>query len=94
MVWVIKDSVTGKYSNGVIHAYNGRPCVGWSKTGKKWSSEKLLKEHILKYSQMHASGQCPETWQVLEVKEEPTKPVNDWIDATMVMKLLKKKRNF
>lgn len=94
MVWVIKDPATGKYSNGVINTSHGRPYVGWSKIGKKWTSEKLLKEHILKYSQLHSSGQCPETWQVLEVREEPTKPINDWIDASMVMRLLKKTKNF
>jgi hypothetical protein len=54
-----------------------------------WTVEQLLKDHILKYAQKSVDGQCPDTWEVLEVVET-AKPINEWIDADMVFKLLLK----
>ena len=91
MSWMIRNATTGFYSNGIIQksSQGGNPFVGWGKRGKVWTDVKYLKEHILKYTQLSSEGQCPETWEVLELKECAT-PINDWIDAEMVYKLLMK----
>jgi hypothetical protein len=90
MPWMIRDSRNGKYSNGIINkSLSGNPLVGWAKRGKVWSDVKYLKEHILKYTQLSSTGQCPDAWEVLEIVES-AKPINEWIDAEMVYKLLKK----
>lgn len=62
--------------------------VTWSRKGKVWTNEKLLKAHLLKYT--IANG-LPSDWEVLEVTEIPTKPMNEWVDAKMLVKLLKAK---
>ena len=90
MSWMIRDSATGKYSNGIIQTSYGPGCyVGWGKRGKVWTDVKYLKEHVLKFTQLSLAGKCPDTWEVLEIVET-AKPINDWIDAEMVYKLLKK----
>ena len=90
MGWLIRDSKTGKYSNGIIQQSSqcGSGFVGWNKRGKVWTDVKYLKAHILKYSQKSSTGQCPDSWEVLELVETAT-PINEWIDAEMVYKLLK-----
>lgn len=90
MAWMIRDTVTGKYSNGIIQAHpDGCYVSGWGKRGKVWTDVKYLKEHILKWSQHSPEGQCPNTWEVLEIVET-AKPINEWIDAEMTLKLLKR----
>jgi hypothetical protein len=90
MAWMIRDTATGKYSNGIINkTVAGVVYVGWGKRGKVWTKINFIKEHILKFTQMSPEGKCPDTWEVLEIVET-AKPINDWIDAEMVYKLLKK----
>ena len=81
------------YSNGIINeCYTGdyskkSYSVNWStRKGKEWTSEKNLKAHLLKCLQR---GINISEWEVLELRYHPTKPINDWVDAKMLCKVLK-----
>jgi hypothetical protein len=82
----------GQYSKGVVMGGWDRQFehktfyINWGKKGKEWTSEKTLKTHLLKCAQC---GILDSTWEILEVKYHPTKPVNDWIDQKMLLKILK-----
>lgn len=90
MVWMIRNTITGRYSNGIINFGAQGPYVGWSKRGKQWTQEKYLKAHLLKYAQSSSSCDWSTTWEVVEIVEKPTKPIDDWFDVDMVLKILKK----
>ena len=83
----------GWFSHGVIterrwHSDNTKIYhIRWSGKGKEWSSEKTVKDHLLKCAQ---KGILEETWEVIQVVHQPTKPISEWIDAKMLMKIIKK----
>lgn len=98
MGYKIRDTNTGQYSNGIIlrcteyntttRCYDARYDVTWGTKGKIWKTEKAVKDHLLKYAL--AVGK-PTDWEIVEIIENPTKPIHDWFDAAMILKLLKKK---
>ena len=79
-----------EYSKGIIQSnwsdqkYN----VRWTiKGGKEWVLEKLVNDHLLKCVQ---KGIDISAWEVIEVVHLPMKPINEWFDEKMLMKVLKK----
>jgi hypothetical protein len=78
------------YSHGVIGSNywdkDKKPTLGWSKKGKEWKTEKGVKDHLLKWI---TKGGSIEGWEVVEVVYHPTKPMSEWVDAKMLMKVLK-----
>jgi hypothetical protein len=80
------------YSHGVINTHYDSatkirtPFVKWSSKGKEWTSEKNVKDHLLKFIQL---GGTVDDWEVIEVIYHPTRPIEDWIDDKMLMKVLK-----
>lgn len=89
--WRIRLKGTNTYSKGTIYSgyTNGKTYyVQWtSKTGKVWKTEKALKEHLFKYTKLVG---MPADWEVTELTETVAKPIEDWFDANMTLKLLKR----
>ena len=92
--WMIRLKGTHTYSKGAIRssyssAHDGKfYYVDWtSKKGKVWSTEAALKEHLLKYTKLAG---MPTEWEVTEITEAPSKPIEDWFDEKMTLKLLKR----
>lgn len=94
VVYKIYNKVTGSFSNGIIMTeYDGKskkkiPYVRFGKKGKEWSNEKNVKDHLLKYVSL---GGSVANLEVVELRYHPTKPIDDWIDAKMLMKILQGK---
>lgn len=61
--------------------------VSWNnKGGKTWNTEKALKDHLLKCL-MH---KIPiEDWEVIRIESTVDKPIMDWVDTNMQLKILK-----
>jgi hypothetical protein len=82
----------GLFSHGVINHSHYSPAgdnvygIKWSSKGKEWSSEKTVKDHLLKCAQ---KGILEDTWEVIQVVHQPTKPISEWIDDKMLIKLIK-----
>ena len=81
----------GLYSHGVIthrrhSSFNQSYVIKWSTKGKEWTSEKSVKDHLLKCAQ---KGILSEKWEVIKILEEPTKPISEWVDAKMLIKIIK-----
>ena len=76
------------FSHGVItKGYNNNQSfINWSSKGKVWTTEKNVKAHLLKCIQ---SGIDISRWEVIEVVYSPTKPMDEWVDAKMLMAILK-----
>lgn len=90
MKFMIRNTVTGKYSRGIINKGYGTSSVNWdAKRGKVWTKEKYLKDHLLNYA-LQCGTDAFDTWEIVEIVEQPTRPVMDWLDASMTLKLLKK----
>lgn len=92
--WKIRQKGTHTYSKGTImsgwdSSKNGKYYyVLWtSKAGKVWTTEKALKEHLLKYTKLVGK---PDDWEITEISEKLCKPLDDWFDADMTIKLLKR----
>lgn len=79
------------FSNGIITQQyrDDQYTVKWSKKGKEWTSEKLLKAHLTKWIEL--TGSIPADWEIFELHYE-TKPVMDWIDNNMLAKILTYKK--
>jgi hypothetical protein len=60
--------------------------VTWDKNGKEWCTEKTLKSHLMKCAKC---GILDQSWEILEVKYHPTKPIDEWIDQKMLIQILK-----
>ena len=94
-MYKIRNTVTGWFSKGIItNIYNYKTKeteknVRWGSDGKIWSSEKTVKAHLLK---MMLVSTIPSTWEIVKVEYLPTKPMSDWVDSTMLMKVLKQKK--
>lgn len=86
-VYKIRDTNTGLYSNGLVRPSNKETTVGWSKKGKMWTSEALVKKHLMKCI-TDAHG-IPDNWEVVKLIEEPVKSMDEWIDAQMLVEILK-----
>lgn len=90
MKFMIRNTESGMYSCGIISKGYGISSVNWHpKRGKVWTKEKYLKEHILNYALQCGTADF-DKWAVVEIVEQPTKPINEWMDASMTLKLLKK----
>ena len=89
IIYKIRHTVTGQFSHGVVQARcrDRDACVKWSRKGKEWTSEKNVKAHLTKAI---GAGVNMANWEILELQYLPTKPINDWFDAKMLVKLLKK----
>jgi hypothetical protein len=87
MVWKIRRGEL--WSNGVIakKRWNEKPTVMFSKKGKEWTSEKLVKAHLLKW--LLAGNSIPKEWEIIEVVYAPTRPMEEWLDANMTFLVLK-----
>lgn len=90
-IYKIRDSETGLYSTGLINKYNSnankKTAVAFNKKGKIWTSEKLVKVHLMKCI-TDAYG-IPGNWEVVKLVEEPVKAMDEWVDAQMLMQILK-----
>jgi len=79
------------FSHGVITSsrWNGKTeyNVKWSKRGKEWTTEKAVKDHLIKAVSV---GISMADWEILELVYNPTKPIEEWVDAKMLMTILKK----
>ena len=89
-VYKIRSS-GGLFSHGVISKsrwVKDQPyVVKWSTKGKEWTTERAIKQHL---SKAIASGVSVTGWEILQVTYTPTKPLDEWIDAKMLMTILKK----
>jgi len=86
----------GRFSHGVVthrrpfvfgSAGEIRHDVKWSSKGKVWNTEKAVKSHLTIALQF---GLPIAQWEIVEVVLLPTKPMDEWIDAKMLLKVLKK----
>lgn len=94
VVYRIRNKNSGLYSKGAINSQwrsstNSRIYfVSWASTRpKEWKSEALLKAHLLKAAQSNISM---DDWEIVEVVELATRPIEEWFDHSMTMKLLVK----
>lgn len=79
-------SISSKYVRDSQNEWTEVYYVEWSTTkGKLWKNEKLLSAHLLK-AMTH--GIDIAEWEIVEVVERPTKPINEWVDANMLMQVL------
>lgn len=62
--------------------------VQWKNKGKVWKSEKAVKAHLLKYFTLVGPV---DDLEIVELVLIPTKPAADWVDAKMLMQVLKNK---
>lgn len=92
--WCIRLKGTHTYSKGsIMSGYDSSQggkyyYVQWtSKKGKVWTTETALKEHLFKYTKLVG---MPEDWEVTEISETVAKPVAEWFDQNMTLKLLKR----
>lgn len=89
-IYKIRDTNSGLYSHGIIHTNGSKRrnavVVKWSKKGKEWTSEKLVKDHLLKCI---AFGGIPTHWEIIEFTQQPSRSLHEWIDANMLVKILK-----
>ena len=94
-MYKIRNTKTGLFSKGrIVDVYNYKTektekNVRWGSDGKTWTSEKTVQAHLLK---MMLVSNIPTTWEIVKVEYLPTKPVADWVDPAMLMKVLKLKR--
>lgn len=90
-IYKIRDTDTGLYSNGILDkwAISGqkKTAATFNKKGKSWTSEKLVKVHLMKCI-TEAYG-IPGNWEVVKLIEEPVKAMDEWIDAQMLIQILK-----
>ena len=78
----------GFFSKGrITTGYNGKPTVQFSKQGKEWTTEKAVKDHLIKWI---SEAGVPD-WELVTVTYEPTPPIQDWFDDKMLASLLKRK---
>ena len=90
--YMIINTKIGAFSSGIIrHTYDflshsRRYMVQFKTTGKKWTSETLLKKHLLNCALKKVNM---DNWEIVEVQYVPTKPIFEWFDEKMSIKLLK-----
>ena len=91
-IYKIKDKKTGLYSHGSVNGYDYpnfksvSERIKWSRKGKEWTSEKLVKDHLLKCI---GYGGIPSSWEIMEFTQQPSRELNEWMDAKMTMAVLK-----
>lgn len=89
-IYKIRNKENGFYSNGIVRQTGWGANKGYDVTfnykGKEWTEEKNLKNHLLKCMK---SGIKMDTWEVVEVVYHPTKPIMDWFDHKMLIKVMK-----
>lgn len=92
-IYKIQDKNTGLFSQGAVmrkykddHEFGAR--VRWSKKGKEWKSVETVKAHLIKCIQ---GGGIPDSWEILEFTQQPSKAMHEWITAEMTLILLKTK---
>lgn len=90
MAYKIRNTKTGQYSHGNISVWQKKMYIKWSAKGKEWTNEKNLRAHLLKCATLDG---IPTDWEVIEIKHVATKPIEEWIDNEMLMKLLKINHN-
>jgi hypothetical protein len=89
VTYKIKNDL-GMFSHGIIQS-RWRPegtyyYVRFTGKGKDWTSEQNVKAHLLKCAQ---KGILEDTWEVVQVVHQPTKPLEEWVDQKMLMKIIK-----
>jgi len=88
-IYKIRKKGTKMYSRGrVQQEYSGVHGYGvkWKANGKEWTTEKALKQHLLKCIQ---KGIDLSNWEIMEFTQQPSKSLNEWCDAKMTMAILK-----
>jgi len=90
-IYKIRIKGTTSYSRGRVQALYGpnKPKaygVTWKANGKEWTSEKLLKGHLLTCIE---KGVDMSRWEIMEFTQQPSKSLNEWCDAKMTMAMLK-----
>lgn len=90
MPYKIRIKGTHSYSHGVITQFSYRDNiwkVRWSSKGKLFPNELSVKNHLMRAAEKGILGD----WEVIEIIEQPTKPLDEWVDQKMLMKLIKTK---
>jgi len=91
-IFKIRDKKSGLYSHGVISSYDyaGFKTISdrikWSRKGKEWADEKRVKDHLLKCL---SYGGIPSSWEIMEFTQQPSRELNEWMDAKMLIAVLK-----
>lgn len=83
----IRNTVSGQFSHGVVLHLANQPYIKWSSKGKEWNSEKAVKNHLVKAIESNISMA---NWEIVQLVYTLTKPIEDWVDAKMLVKILKK----
>ena len=91
-IYKIRMKGTKSYSRGRVESRSGHDGisiygVNWKANGKEWSSEKLLKKHLLTCIE---KGVDITGWEIMEFTQQPCKSMNDWCDAKMTYAMLKR----
>lgn len=84
-IFKIRNTRTLLYSTGRIPLNNNE--LRFTKNGKNWASEKLLKAHLLKC--ITSGINISKEWEVVKLVEEPVPAMSEWIDNQMLMEILK-----
>lgn len=85
--YMIRNSETKQFSGGIIRrGWQKSHYVNFKARGKVWTTETLLKQHLLKCFQQNVKM---ENWEIVEVQYVPTKPIEEWVDGKMLLKILK-----
>lgn len=95
-IFKIKNTSNGYFSHGVIMNYSEMKKdpnktymnIKWSRKGKEWTSEETVKEHLLKVIEL--VGSVPDSWEIMEFTQQPSKSLHDWIDNKMLVKMLQR----
>lgn len=89
-IYKIRNNANAGYSNGIVRQTGWGPhkayTVTFNSKGKEWLDEKNLKSHLLKCMK---NGIKMDNWEVVEVVYHPTKPIMDWFDQKMLVKVMK-----
>jgi hypothetical protein len=89
VTYKIRRAGSNMFSCGAIYTNStkqtGEVVVQWSKKGKEWTTEKLLKAHLTKCIEM--TGGVPSNWEIFELTYNAT-PIEEWIDNKMLVKIL------
>lgn len=84
--YMIRNSETKQFSSGIIRrSWQKSHFVNFKTRGKVWTSQTLLKQHLVKCFQKNIKM---EHWEIVEVQYVPTKPIEDWVDGKMLIKII------
>lgn len=91
-IYKIRRKGTKYYSRGRVQEAYGRGQEGkryevlWKANGKEWTTEKALKNHLLKCIEKNIDMH---DWEIMEFTQQPHKDLNEWFDEKMTFAILK-----